>query len=153
MTHRSVSLHCSCARLVFALALLIGSSFAIAGTSNTMTVVNNGMSSWTINGQTNPELTLLRGQTYEFVMQNTSAVHPFNINTTNTTGSANRYNNGVTNNGATGTQTLTFVVPGDAPDSLHYNCGNHAAMNGAITIMTDVLFVDGFEPFTVVATN
>ncbi len=146
MTHRSVSLQRSCARFVLAFAFFIGNSFAIAGTPNTNTVVNNGMSSWTINGQTNPSLTLLRGQTYEFVMQNTSAAHPFNINTTNTTGSANRYNNGVTNNGATGTQTLTFVVPSDAPDSLHYNCGNHAGMNGPITIMTDVLFVDGFDP-------
>lgn len=125
--------------------LLIGGMQAHAGTPNSSTVVNNGMSSWTINGQTNPALTLLRGQTYEFVMQSVSAAHPFNINTANTTGSANLYNNGVTNNSATGTQTLTFVVPNDAPDSLHYNCGNHAAMNGPITIMTDVLFANGFE--------
>jgi hypothetical protein len=79
------------------------------------------------------------------VLQNVNPVHPFNINTINTTGSANLYNNGVTNNGASGTQTLTFVVPNDAPDSLHYNCGNHVSMNGPITIITDVLFASGFD--------
>ncbi|HMM66167.1 MAG TPA: hypothetical protein PKC03_04435 [Dokdonella sp.] len=110
-----------------------------------LSVVNSGMTSWVIDGADNPPLTLLRGRTYEFVMQNVSAVHPFNINTTNATGSASQYNNGVTNNGATGTQTLTFVVPANAPDSLHYNCGNHAAMNGPITIITDVIFASGFD--------
>ncbi|MBL0162147.1 MAG: hypothetical protein IPP82_00495 [Xanthomonadales bacterium] len=153
MTHLSISLLRSSARLAFGLALFTGASAANAGTANSMTVVNNGMSSWTIAGQTNPALTLLRGQTYNFVMQNVSAAHPFNINTIDTTGSGNQYNNGVTNNGATGTQTLTFVVPNDAPDSLHYNCGNHSAMNGPITIMTDVLFVDGFDPIPVQASN
>ena len=59
--------------------------------------------------------------------------------------SANLYNDGVTNNGASGTQTLTFVVPTNAPDSLHYNCGNHTSMNGPITIITDEIFSDGFE--------
>jgi hypothetical protein len=108
-------------------------------------VVNIGMTSWSIDGLTNPPLTLLRGKSYAFVMQNVSAAHPFNINTINTTGSANQYNDGVTNNGATGTQTLTFVVPLNAPNSLHYNCGNHAAMNGPITILTDLIFASGFD--------
>lgn len=120
---------------ILGLALLIGSPLVHAGTPNSNTVVNNGMSSWTINGQTNPPLTLVRGQTYEFAMQNVNGAHPFNINTINTTGTANLYNNGVTNNGASGTQTLTFVVPANAPSLLHYNCGNHAAMNGSITVV------------------
>lgn len=111
-----------------------------------MNVINSGSSSWLIDGQANPALTLLRGKTYEFVMQNVSVAHPLNINTINTTGSANLYNDGVTNNGATGTQTLTFVVPVNAPDNLHYNCGNHSSMNGPITILTDELFASGFDP-------
>lgn len=135
---------------LFALILLAASGVAQAGGSpTTMNVVNIGMTAWSIDGQSNPPLTLLRGKTYAFVMQNVSAAHPFNINTSNTTGSANLYNDGVTNNGATGTQTLTFVVPAGAPDSLHYNCGNHASMNGPITILTDELFASGFDPATV----
>lgn len=116
-----------------------------------MNVVNNGMTSWLIDSQSNPPLTLLRGKTYEFVMQNVIASHPLNINTTNTTGSANLYNDGVSNNGATGTQTLTFVVPLSAPDNLHYNCGNHPSMNGPIMILTDELFASGFDPVVLAA--
>lgn len=119
---------------------------AFAGDAIVFNVSNVGMSAWSIDGQNNPPLTLMRGQTYEFVMQGTSSVHPFNINTTNTTGSAHLYNDGVTNNGASGNQTLTFVVPANAPSSLHYNCGNHAGMNGPITILTDEIFANGFEP-------
>ncbi|SFN21971.1 hypothetical protein [Dokdonella immobilis] len=131
---------------LFAIGLLAASSSAWAGDPPiSMDVVNNGMSSWSIDGVANPPLTLLRGKTYAFVMQNVSGAHPFNINTTNTTGSANLYNDGVTNNGATGTQTLTFVVPLNAPDSLHYNCGNHAPMNGPITILSDAIFAAGFD--------
>ena len=131
---------------MLAIGLLASASSAWAGDPPiSMDVVNIGMSSWSIDGVSNPPLTLLRGKTYAFVMQNVSAVHPFNINTINTTGSANQYNDGVTNNGASGTQTLTFVVPLSAPDSLHYNCGNHAAMNGPITILTDAIFASGFD--------
>ena len=148
MSLRFLPLHSPGRTILLAISLLAAHSAAAAGlgTAATFNVANNGLSSWTINAQTNPPLTLLRGQTYEFVMQNVGAMHPFNINTINTTGSANQYNNGVTNNGATGTQTLTFIVPNDAPDSLHYNCDNHAAMNGPITIITDAVFVDGFDP-------
>lgn len=138
--------------LLLALLLAAASAPVHAGEpAISMDVINIGMTSWSIDGQTNPPLTLLRGKTYEFVMQNVSVAHPFNINTVNSTGSANLYNDGVTNNGATGTQTLTFVVAGNAPDSLHYNCGNHASMNGPITILTDELFASGFDPVVVAA--
>ena len=111
----------------------------------TFTVTNNGFGAWTIDGTDNPPLTLSRGKTYAFALQGVSAVHPFNINTIDTTGSANLYNVGVTNNGATGNTVLTFEVPVSAPDTLHYNCANHASMNGPITIISDTLFADGFD--------
>ena len=44
------------------------------------------------------------------------------------------YTSGVTNSRTT-TETLTFIVPSDSPSTLYYNCGNHAAMGGTITIM------------------
>lgn len=125
---------------------LLAASLAQAGTADvTYTVTNNGFGAWTLNGVDNPPLTLIRGKTYAFALQGVSAAHPFNINTINTTGAANLYNDGVTNNGATGSTVVTFVVPANAPDSLHYNCGNHAAMNGPIAIISDVIFASGFD--------
>lgn len=129
------------------LAALAYAGTATAGpvTSTTFSIVNSGASSWVFDGVNNPPLTLVRGQTYNFALQNTPANHPFNINTINTTGAASQYNNGVTNNGGTGTTIIQFVVPMGAPDSLHYNCGNHPAMNGPITIITDQIFASGFD--------
>ena len=110
-----------------------------------MTVVNRGASAWLIDTVANPPLVMLREESQQFELQNMPASHPFNINTTNTTGQANLYNNDLTNNGATAMTTISFVVPFSAPDTLHYNCGNHASMNGPITILTDFIFMDGFD--------
>jgi len=133
------------------LCLAAASTLCVAGLAQaggadvTFNVTNNGFGAWRIDGTDNPPLTLERGKTYAFALQGVSAAHPFNINTMNTTGSANLYNDGVTNNGATGSTVISFSVPQAAPDSLHYNCGNHAAMNGPITIISDTLFVNGFD--------
>ncbi|GAA0708641.1 hypothetical protein [Dokdonella soli] len=126
---------------------LLGSNAAVHAVAPvvSLNVANSGTGAWLINGQSNPSLVLLRGSTYEFVMQNVSSIHTFNINTIDTTGFGSQYSNGVTNNAATGTTTLTFVVPADAPDSLHYNCSNHTAMNGPITVVTDLIFANGFD--------
>jgi hypothetical protein len=135
-------------RLPAALGLALLSSLATAGTT-TFAVVNNGFGAWTIDGQDNRPLTLVRGETYVFDLTGVAAVHPFNINTINITGNGNRYNVGVTNNGATGNTDITFVVGAGAPSSLHYNCANHGAMNGSITIVdpvVDPIFADSFDP-------
>ena len=129
---------------VLLLALCL-SGVAEAGAPVVLQVANNNFAAWRINGLDNPPLTLVRGQTYQFVMQNVEAFHPFYINTTNTVGTGSQYNVGVTNNGASGTMTLTFAVPEAAPDSLHYNCGNHASMNGTIAVITDLVFSSGFD--------
>lgn len=132
------------AALVFAFAL----APAVHAGGNTFVVTNSGSGAWVLDGAQNPPLTLTRGETYTFQLQNVNAVHPFNINTFNITGNGNRYNSGVTNNGATGSVAITFVVPNDAPDSLHYNCANHGVMNGPITIVNgvvDAIFADDFE--------
>lgn len=132
-------------RLAVASALCVAGLAHAGGADVTFNVTSNGFGAWTIDGTDNPPLTLLRGKTYAFALQDVSTVHPFYINTTNATGSASQYNNGVTNNGATGSTVIIFSVPQGAPDSLHYNCGNHAAMNGPITIISDTLFADGFD--------
>ena len=100
---------------------------------DTYTVTNSGASAYTINGSSNPTLTLYRGFTYTF---NVSASgHPFWIKTSQTTGTGNAYSTGVTNNGID-VGTITFVVPSDAPATLYYICQFHSSMVGTINVLT-----------------
>ena len=93
----------------------------------------------------NPNLLLLKGQTYTFDI-NTTAIHPFWIKTTPSTGSLNAYaGGGLSANGVGTATTITFVVPTDAPDTLYYNRGNHREMTGTITLILDSVFANGFE--------
>jgi hypothetical protein len=89
----------------------------------------------------NPPLYLQRGIAYSFSIAG-DINHPFWIKTADSIGSANSYGSGLSANGVTSFTTITFNVPADAPDSLHYNCGNHAEMNGPINV---VIFRNGFN--------
>ena len=96
-------------------------------------VTNSGAGSYTINGQSNPLLYLIRGYTYYF---NLSAPgHPFWIKTDQSTGTANAYSTGVTNNGID-SGLITFTVPHDAPNTLYYNCQYHSPMRGTFVVNT-----------------
>jgi hypothetical protein len=98
-----------------------------------LTVTNSGSSSYTINTQTNPTLTLVRGSTYTFNIS--AAGHPFHIQTVSGAYSAGSvYTTGVTNPGAD-TGTITFVVPVGAPNTLYYVGQNYAVMGGTINIV------------------
>lgn len=98
---------------------------------NTFNVTNNGSGNYVINGESNPTLNITEGQTYTF---NILAIgHPFWINTVNSIGTGNAYNDGVTNNG-TDNGTITFVVAYDAPSTLYYNCQFHSSMAGTINV-------------------
>ncbi len=90
----------------------------------------------------NPELELTRGLTYEFNVN--SPGHPFLIKSENSTGTANAFNDGVTDNG-TANGTIVFTVPENAPDILFYNCEFHASMTGRIRIVDQ----DGTRAFQV----
>jgi hypothetical protein len=129
------------------LALALTFSSPLHAATHALSVVNSGASAWVIDGQNNPTLTLVRGDTYQFNLQAVPGIHPFYIKSANSTGSGNQFTQGVTNNGATGSTTITFIVPAAAPDALHYNCGNHSAMNGSIAIIDDddVVFIGNFE--------
>jgi hypothetical protein len=99
-------------------------------------VTSNGLVSYVFNGNglsdsENPDLSLVRGQTYTFTVN--ASGHPFFIKSVQGNSNANAYNNGVTNNG-TQSGTITFVVPMDAPDILYYNCQFHELMTGQINI-------------------
>jgi hypothetical protein len=98
----------------------------------TFTVTGVCCVNYDIDGQPDPTLTVVRGQTYNFNLVNCD-IHPFNIQSTQGFGGT-RYSN-VTNNGGT-SGTVTLTVPVDEPAStLYYQCGNHPAMNGVINIV------------------
>ncbi|WP_299536773.1 hypothetical protein [Ulvibacterium sp.] len=107
------------------------------GSTKVYEVTNQGASAYILSGEgldnaVNPDLTLKRGETYEFNIN--APGHPFIIKSVQSTGTDNAYNSGVTNNGeASG--TVTFTVPDDAPDTLFYNCEFHGSMTGTLTIV------------------
>ena len=97
----------------------------------------------------NPTLTLERGKTYTFAIQN-SGSHPLRIQTNDlpaTEGNAELYSTGLSHSsGVTGESAqnktdgiLTFVVPNDAPDTLYYRCQVHSSMVGTINIVSTKL--------------
>ena len=79
----------------------------------------------------NPTLYLTRGKNYRFSVN--APGHPFYIKTVNSTGTGNAYDDGVDNNGAA-VGIITFKVPYNAPDILHYNCSIHSGMHGEIRV-------------------
>jgi len=104
------------------------------------TVVNNGSGGYTFSGSAkgdNPNLgPFYRGGTYTINI--TATGHPFYFTTDNGTNfSAGTYFGEYTS-GVTGsrneTGSITFTVPAGAPDTLYYQCGNHSAMRGEITV-------------------
>lgn len=114
----------------------IGANEGSAGTATNYNVTNSGASAYVFNDSgftnaSNPNLTLKRGMTYTFTVN--APGHPFLIKSVQGTGTANQYNDGVTNNGAVN-GTVTFTVPSNAPNTLFYNCEFHASMTGTITI-------------------
>lgn len=95
----------------------------------------DGTSNYTFTGigftQTtnDPVLYLTRGRVYEFV-NNSGGSHPFQIRVGN---GAVSYNDGVTNNGAS-SGAIRFQVPFNAPNTLYYQCTNHAGMGATIFV-------------------
>jgi hypothetical protein len=97
-------------------------------------VTASGFSAFVINGTNNVTLTLERGVTYVFNFSGTS-IHPFWIKSSLGFGSTGAFNTGVVNNGST-SSPLSFTVPENAPNLLHYQCGNHGGMTGDLNIIT-----------------
>ena len=109
------------------------STYSDNGTTFTVTV---NSSKYYIDGILTKSLNLKKGYTYYFdSTDSTTNNHPLFIGTTSSGGSYTyEYTSGVTNSRTTN-ETLTFIVPSDSPSTLYYNCGNHLAMGGTITLM------------------
>ena len=105
-------------------------------------VVNSGSSAYQFNATgigftqntLNPPLYLNRGQHYQFNVN--ASGHPFYIKDGLGSGLTGKYDDGVVNNGAQ-VGVVTFKVPFDSPNTLYYQCSNHAAMNGKIIVDSD----------------
>jgi hypothetical protein len=120
--------------LVHVLALTVALALTASQTAaqSNFTVTGVCCSFYNIDGQQNPTLTVVRGQTHSFTLVNCLA-HPFNIQSTSGLGGT-PYANVANNGGTSGTVTLT--VPIDEPaTSLFYQCSNHSPMNGVINIV------------------
>ncbi len=124
-------------------------------------VGHNGSSNYVISGPgglssaNNPDLYIIRGQTYQFIMN--ASGHGFGIQTVSGTWTgSNAYTTGITNAGAA-TGTITFQVPYSAPDRLYYACtSQHSGMVGNIYIQggpSDIKMCDQWRRAAVLNTN
>jgi len=84
----------------------------------------------------NPDLTLVRGNTYVFNLTFVGDF-PFWIKTAPVTGVGDVYDTGVTRNGAV-TGLVTFTVPQDAPNTLYYASQTQMNMQGTLNIVDGV---------------
>ena len=127
---------------------IIDSDYISDRIHHTFNVANSGSGYYAFTGYgfpssvNNPDLYLVRGETYHFVVN--ASGHPFYINTVSGTGTGNAYSTGVIGNGAD-TDTVKFTVPMDAPNKLFYNCSNHSAMAGTIYIHNNSAYLDSSE--------
>ena len=105
-------------------------------------VVKVDSGKYVLEGESQKEIYLVKGFTYEFDTSDTSVSgHPFKLSTTSngSHASGSEYTTGVTHSGTAGTAgaKTTFVVPNGAPATLYYYCGNHSGMGGKINISAD----------------
>ena len=103
-------------------------TYFIPSTLNIAVTVQNvgGSNKYFIDGVQQDTLNLLEGNTYVFSYP---SAHPFALSTTanGTHGGGSEYTVGVTRD--TGANTLTYVVPSNAPQ-LYYYCTAHSNMGG-----------------------
>ena len=88
-----------------------------------------------IDGQETPTLTLTRGETYTFNVDATG--HPLFFHD-NAYWASGAYANELGSfHGVTGsrTETITYTVPANTPNTIWYNCGVHSGMGGTFTII------------------
>jgi len=123
----------SCLQLVtLALALAVKAAPTVAQT--TFTVTGVFPTHYVINGQSNPTLTVVRGQTYKFTCDNCD-FHPFRVQSTQGF-KGTLYLNLISGpNPGTSDWTLTVPIEERATTTLFYQCDFHSPMNGVINVV------------------
>lgn len=123
--------------------------------NNVFTVSNISDTSYSINGESNPILNLIRGQTYLFNIN--SPGHPFYIKTQPTLGFEDRYSDNINENG-TAIGQMIFRVTDETPERLYYISQFSSSMSNEILIsdmqtqsLSESSSLHGF--FTGVGTN
>lgn len=119
-----------CISLIVLFAALAGIIPSTNAATNIFHVTGGDGFNYTINGASDPALTLVRGFVYEFRIT-VSFTHPFFIRTTSNV----NYNEGITGSQGETSGSIFFDVPLTAPDELKYVCGNHAGMTGPLHIV------------------
>lgn len=100
---------------------------------------NNVGVAYAIDGEAGAEITLERGQTYEFVLEESvetgpeDFTHPFYVGETPEGQGNAEFGEGVENAHSTSGSVL-FTPPASAPNSLYYVCDTHQYMGGEMTI-------------------
>jgi plastocyanin len=119
--------------------ILVGSDFKfyyIKSATHNVTAVSGA---YVVDTENNPALTFYRGSTYTFALDgSTTTGHPLYFTTDSGAGFVagsyvGEYTSGVSNSRSTA-GNVTITVPYDAPSTLYYQCGNHSAMVGTITV-------------------
>jgi hypothetical protein len=119
--------------------------------TNVINITNSGSGAYVINGINNNDILLIRGNTYNLVVN--APGHPFWIQTVSGSYSSNnKYNSGITNNG-TQNGTITFIVTNDTPNILYYACQFHSSMQGRIIITNPNPTISNFSIPTQIYSN
>ena len=110
--------------------------FAVSSDVTTFVFQNAGFN-YSVDGfadTTFPDLTLVRGQLYNFNFTNVSGSHPIALRLAN--GSTTAVPGTTGNNASVGVNGIivTYQVPLDAPSTIYYQCAVHGSMIGTINI-------------------
>src|SRR6056300_286529 len=92
---------------------------------------NADSSSYLVDGNEEPTLTLVRGIEYTFNVNTPN--YNFYLKTNNTTGSGDLFSTGVTNNGED-SGSIVFTIPQSAPGTLYYISEESSSLSGSIRI-------------------
>ncbi len=142
------SIHTPGALIVIFVALLFApGAFAQVDTVFTVTVEDKTSAhpredqgwpeAFAIDGQQGNPISVIRGKTYVFQLEDVDAIHPFYISTSEVGVGADPYEDGVDGNFATGNATVTFTPTESTPDLLYYQCGTHEYMGWSIQVVDD----------------